>query len=302
MSADTAQQAENSAATATRLERAPVDNSASASGSGTNTSSSHLLPVNVTYLSEDGDQGAASPQVLMQSSTTSLEQLAEATTLRWEAKANRAAARQADEAEPEDIAARRKAAKQRLEASRFQHTAELTQAQIFLSTSLDTQCRFLAHLKQDTQGQYSRLQRWIASEDMFSEGETVVDSLGALFDRYYEIHYKELQLKAEEAYCRVAVTLRDGDLKTVEGHDDSEWDSSHNKITRTLHTDPRVCTLFACFIQKAARAMRMRITDRQFAQFRDLKCNRNQFQTDVALVLSVLVRQIILDAPNLRRM
>ena len=163
MSADTAQQAENSAATATRLERAPVDNSASASGSGTNTSSSHLLPVNVTYLSEDGDQGAASPQVLMQSSTTSLEQLAEATTLRWEAKANRAAARQADEAEPEDIAARRKAAKQRLEASRFHHTAELAQAQIFLSMSLDSQCRCLAHLKQDTEEQYSRPQRWIAS-------------------------------------------------------------------------------------------------------------------------------------------
>ena len=150
MSADTAQQAENSAATATRLERVPVDNSASASGSGTNPSSSHLLPVNVTYLSEDGDQGAESPQVLMQSSTTSLEQLAEATTLRWEAKANRAAARQADEAEPEDIAARRKAAKQRLEASRFQHTAELTQAQIFLSMSLDSQCRCLARCTSQT--------------------------------------------------------------------------------------------------------------------------------------------------------
>jgi hypothetical protein len=47
MSADTAQQAENSATTATRLERVPVENSASASGSGTNPSSSHLQPINI---------------------------------------------------------------------------------------------------------------------------------------------------------------------------------------------------------------------------------------------------------------
>jgi hypothetical protein len=48
MSADNAHPAENSAtATESRLERVPVDNSASASGSGTNTSSSHLQPTNI---------------------------------------------------------------------------------------------------------------------------------------------------------------------------------------------------------------------------------------------------------------
>ncbi|MFN9907252.1 MAG: hypothetical protein ACK56F_14220, partial [bacterium] len=46
MSADNAHPAENSAtSTKSRLERVPVDNSASASGSGTNTSSSQLLSV-----------------------------------------------------------------------------------------------------------------------------------------------------------------------------------------------------------------------------------------------------------------
>ena len=57
MSADNAHPAENSAtSTKSRLERVPVDNSASASGSGTNTSSSQLLNVENSRAVEERQQ------------------------------------------------------------------------------------------------------------------------------------------------------------------------------------------------------------------------------------------------------